>query len=272
MINPYQLYLQHLRKIPTLAADEEKSLWKRVRQGDKRAKKKIIIAYLKLVLPIAKKYERSGMDMLDLIEEGNIGLIHAVDKFDIRKKVKFTTYSAYWIEQTIRRAVDEQKRTIRIPSHLWAKMKKWFQFWGRLQLQYGREPTMKEMAKKMKMNSRELKKMLDIIEVSRTHTSFDAFIDENEKVHVGDLISDQSDEMGKFIDYMRVSNHLDKAMEVLSEREKEIVRWRFGLVGRKAHTLDHLAKKMNLSKERVRQLLERSCRYIKAAIDRMKYK
>lgn len=271
MINFYRLYLHHIGKFPSLSPAEEKKLWQRVKKGDKRAKKKLTVSYLKMVVPIAKKYERSGLDILDLIEEGNIGLIHAIDKYDVRKKVRFSTYSSYWIEQAIRRAVDEQKRTIRIPPHVWNKLKKWFASWEKLQFKYGRNPTIAEMARKMKMNAREIKQMLDIIDVSRSHTSFDALLDEEGTAHIGDFLSDKSEDIEESVRSLAMSDQLDSALGVLPPREKKLIILRAGLYGNKTHTLEQIALKMKISKERVRQLLERSLRCVRAAMDRMKY-
>lgn len=272
MIDPLQLYYQHLKKLPSFSAAVEKELWARVKKGDNKAKKKIVMAYLKIVPQVANKYRRSGMDLLDLIEEGNIGLMHAVEKFNAKKKVKFSTYATYWIEQAIRRSVDEQKRTIRIPPHIWQKLRRWLKSWEKLQQRYGRNPTVSEMAKKLRMTSREIKQILNIMDVSRNQASFDAPIDDSESIYISDLLSDSTDEAGDFIEYLRVSNQIGKALGVLSERERKLVILRYGLFGNEPHTLEELAKKAKISKERVRQLLERAYRYLRAAVDRMKFK
>ncbi|PKN01496.1 MAG: RNA polymerase subunit sigma [Elusimicrobia bacterium HGW-Elusimicrobia-1] len=273
MIDPFRLYIQKIAGIPHLKPEEERKLWSRIKKGDALARRKLTLAYLKLVIPIAKRYYgAAGMDILDVIEEGNLGLMHAVEKYKIGKRVKFSTYATYWIEQAVGRAAEEQRRTIRIPPHIWHKIKKWLKQWEKLNLKYGRRPSLKEIGKALKVNQAEVKKILSALDMSRQQTSFDAPIDEDESVSLGDTLASPENESKNYLEGLDANANLEEALEVLEPRDRKIVTLRYGLYGGRSHTLGQIADKIKVSKERVRQILDRADKRMKSAIKRIKFK
>ncbi|MDI6756693.1 MAG: RNA polymerase sigma factor RpoD/SigA, partial [Endomicrobiia bacterium] len=271
--DPFRLYIQKISGIPHLKPEEERDLWRRINNGDRRARRKLTLAYLKLVVPIARRYYgAAGMDILDVIEEGNLGLMRAVEKYKVGKRVKFSTYATYWIEQSVGRAAEEQRRTIRIPPHIWQKIKKWLKQWDKLNLKYGRRPSLKEIGRALKVNQAEVKKIISALNLSRQQASFDAPIDEDESVALGDTIASPENESEIYLTGLDANANLDEALEVLEPRDKKIVIYRYGLYGGKSHTLGQIASKIKVSKERIRQILERADKRMKAALKRMKYK
>ena len=273
MKDTLSLYINQISSTPQLSAEEEKKLWKRIKKGDRRARRKLMMAYLKLVVPIARRfYGVQGMDPMDLIEEGNLGLMRAIEKYNPRRKVKFSTYATYWIEQAVRRASEEQRRTIRIPPHIWQKIRKWLRRWDEFSIKHGRPPTVKEISRALKLKISEVKRVLGALALSRSQTSFDAPIDEDENVALGDIIVSTDDDTSRYVSGYVMNDQLKKALMSLQDRDREVVILRYGLEGNKPHTLEQIAIKLKVSKERVRQILQRADRLLKAAMNRLKYK
>ena len=189
-LDAVSLYFRAIKDFPELSREAFNTLWHRANKGDKAAKKELVERNLRLVIPIAKKYYRPGLDFLDIIEEGNLGLMHAIDKFDPKKGFRFSTYGAYWIEQSIRRAIDEQSKTIRIPPHAWEALRRWLREWDSLHGQLVRDPTLTEMASRLHLSARQVKGILDAAEAARGIGSLEAPLDDDENLTVKDVISD----------------------------------------------------------------------------------
>ena len=273
MADPLNSYINKISSVPQLTQEEEKKLWQKIKKGDRKAKRKLMMAYLKLVVPIARKfYGVQGLDPMDLIEEGNLGLIRAIEKYNPRRKVKFSTYATYWIEQAVRRASEEQRKTIRIPPHIWQKIRKWLKRWEEFSVKHGRNPTVKEISHALHLKVSEVKRVLGALALSRSQTSFDAPIDEDENISLGDSIISKDDNTTRYVSGYVMNEQLKKALMELQERDRWVVILRYGLEGNKPHTLKQIAAKLKVSKERVRQILERADRLLKAAMNRLKYK
>ncbi|MFN0118146.1 MAG: RNA polymerase sigma factor RpoD/SigA [Elusimicrobiota bacterium] len=269
-LDPVTLYFQGIKHLPPIAKEEFEDLWKRAGKNDKVAKKRLIEGNLRLVIPIAKKYFRPGVDFLDLIEEGNLGLIHAVDKFDYTRGFRFSTYAAYWIEQSVRRAIDEQSKTIRIPPHAWEALRKWLKNWDQLHGQLGRDPTLSEMAKRLHLSARQIRGVLDAAEASRGLESLDTPLDDDEDLFVKDIVAESSVHApDNILSEMRMKDEMEKCMGKIGERERQILEMRFGLVGNDRMTLEEVGKKLRLSRERVRQLEERGLQRLRRSAQRM---
>ncbi len=248
-------YLREIRTIPLLTPEEEITLSKRVRKGDEHARKAMIRANLRLVINIAKRYMHLGIPFLDLIEEGNLGLMKAVDKFNPKKGYRFSTYAAWWIKQGITRSISEQGKMIRVPVYMSDLITKWRKTKEAMAQKLKRPPTDEELAKRLRLK----KEKVDQINfwISATTSSLDAPIGEEDENEVGDLIEDKTTAapdagIVKMLDKERVNNLLD----LMNEREREILDMRFGLGEMKAHTLAEVAKKIGVSRERVRQIEE----------------
>jgi RNA polymerase sigma factor (sigma-70 family) len=264
------LYFQGIKNLPPIPKEEFEPLWKQATKGDKVAKKRLIEGNLRLVIPIAKKYYRPGVDFLDLIEEGNLGLMHAVDKFDYTRGFRFSTYAAYWIEQAVRRAIDEQSKTIRIPPHAWEALRKWLKQWDQLHGTFGRDPTLAEMAKKLHLSARQIRGVLDAAEAARGLQSLEAPIGDDEEIFVKDIIAESAVHApDNILSELRMKDEMEKAMGKVGERERQILEMRFGLNGGEKMTLEIVGKKLRLSRERVRQLEERGLQRLKRAAQRM---
>ncbi|OIO76334.1 MAG: hypothetical protein AUJ85_00755 [Elusimicrobia bacterium CG1_02_37_114] len=252
-------YLSRVDKIPKLSKQEFKKLFLKAKKGNSKATKKIIESNLHLVLPLAKKYCRPGIDLLDLVEEGNLGLMRAIKKYKPGKKVLLSTYATYWIEQSIRRAIEEQSKTIRIPSHIWESLKKWIKNWEHLHGELGRSPTLAEMAQELNFSVKQLKNITDTIEISHGIGSLETPIDEDGELFVKDVLKDSStDTPENLIASLRTYDEMDKALGQLPPRERRILELRFGLKDNKILTLEQLGKKFHLSRERIRQLEKRA--------------
>lgn len=263
-------YFKELENIELLPKKSFEKLWKLAKKGNKKAKQRIIECHLRYVLPIAKKYFRPGMDLLDLIEEGNIGLIHALKKFSPRKKVKFSTYANYWIEQSIRRAVEEYSKTIRIPTHVWENLRKWIKNWEALHTQLGRYPTISEMAEKMNLSARQIKNIVDAVELTQGIGSLDTPIDEDGEIMIKDIISDKSSKTPEaLITALRLHDELEQALSQLNSRERKIIQIRY-CMNEKKKTLEEIGKMLKLSRERVRQLEKRGLYKLKWIAHKMK--
>ncbi|MBU0547876.1 MAG: sigma-70 family RNA polymerase sigma factor [Candidatus Omnitrophica bacterium] len=248
-------YFKEVREIPLLTAKQEIELNKRIRRGDEIARKEMIRANLRLVINIAKRYMRMGTPFLDLIEEGNLGLMKAVEKFDYRKGFRFSTYAAWWIRQGITRSISEQSKMIRVPVYMNDLITKWKKNKERLSQKLKRVPTDNEIAKKLRFSPEKMGKIN--FWMSSTTSSLEAPIGEDNDNQMSELVEDKNAttpdaEIEHFLDRERVDNLL----EVMSEREREILDLRFGLSNTKPQTLAEVAKKMGVSRERIRQIEE----------------
>jgi RNA polymerase sigma factor (sigma-70 family) len=268
-LDPVTLYFRGIKRLQEVSKEEMVELWKRSKKGDKKASRRLVEANLRLVIPIAKKYYRTGIDFLDLIEEGNLGLMHAVEKFDPSRGFRFSTYAAYWIEQAVRRALDEQSKTIRIPPHAWEALRKWMKEWDRMHSTLGRDPTLKEMAVKLNLSARQVKGVLDAHEASKGVGSLDTPLDEEENLFIRDIVSNKQEQgPDEVLAVLRMSDELGKAMDQVGERERRILEMRFGLNGRERMTLEEVGQKLSLSRERVRQLEERGLQRLRRVAQR----
>ncbi|MBM3253114.1 MAG: sigma-70 family RNA polymerase sigma factor [Candidatus Omnitrophica bacterium] len=255
-MDPIKLYLKDIKYIPLLAHEEELKLARRVKRGDVKARKIMIQSNLRLVINIAKKYSSLGISILDLIEEGNLGLIKAVSKYNPRKGFRFSTYAAWWIKQYILRAIANQGKTVRIPVYMVETLAKWKKTTEELTQKLGRVPDIKEVAKRMRCS---LKKAAEISSIISKTSSLDAPIGEGEEGHIMDLLEDGStrspaDELMELLRHERVSNLLNR----LKKREQKILTLRYGLLDGTKHTLEETAKCFNITRERVRQI-ENNC-------------
>lgn len=246
-------YLKEIRIVPLLKPEEEIALSKRIKKGDEQARKKMIQANLRLVINISKRYMHLGIPFLDLIEEGNLGLMKAVDKFDPKKGYRFSTYAVWWIKQAITRCMAEQGKTIRVPVYMNELIAKWKKTKEQLSQKLKRTPTDEEITKKMKI-SKEKMAQINFWLSSKT-SSLEAPIDAEGESQVLDLVEDQTAvspdaEIGRLFDKQRLGNLL----EIMSGREREILDMRFGLADGKPHTLAEVAKKIGVSRERIRQI------------------
>lgn len=248
-----RLYLREIGKIPLLNPEEEIILAKKVVAGDKDAKDKMAEANMRLVVSIAKRYVGRGLDLLDLIQEGNTGLLRAVEKFDPDKGFKFSTYATWWIRQAITRAIADQARTIRIPVHMVETINKLLRTQRRLTQELNREPTNEEIAKEMEI---EVDKVEHIMKIKQDISSLDASVrDDEEDSVLGDFIEDEetaSPEESATSQLLR--EHVKEMLDVLSEREQKILRMRFGLDDGKSHTLEEVGQEFNVTRERIRQI------------------
>jgi len=272
-IKPYidPNYFKELSKLPDIPKNKIKTLWRKAKSGDEKAKQILIEHNLKIVLPVAKKYQRPGVDIMDLVEEGNIGLLQAIEKYNPRKKVSFSTYAKYWIEQYIRRAIELHSKTIRIPPHIWGSLRKWIKTWEQLQSKLGRYPTIGEMAEKMQMTMRQVKNIVDAIELTHGMGSLETPIDEDEDLFVKDVISDKDSKTPEsLITTLRLHDELEQALSKLNPRERKILEMRYGLQTEERLTLEEIGKKLNLSRERVRQIEKRALYQLKWIARKMK--
>lgn len=268
-LDAVSLYFRAIKDYPELSREAFNTLWRRANKGDKAAKTELVERNLRLVIPIAKKYYRPGLDFLDIIEEGNLGLMHAIDKFDPTKGFRFSTYGAYWIEQSIRRAIDEQSKTIRIPPHAWEALRRWLREWDRLHGQLGRDPTLQEMAAKLHLSARQVKGILDAAEAARGIGSLEAPLDDDENLTVKDVIPDDAlHAPDRLISLFKLHDELDVAMSQLPLRERQILELRFGLNGEN-QTLEEVGKKLKVSRERIRQLEKRGLERLRRLAQRM---
>jgi RNA polymerase sigma factor (sigma-70 family) len=257
---------QYIRKIATIdhkiSREESHELWKRVKRGDRRAKERIMELNLKLVIPIAKRFLYPGADLMDLVEEGNLGLLHAIDKFDPKRGFRFSTYASYWVEQHIRRYVEENSKTIRIPPHAWTALRKWLKQWDAMHGKLGRDPTMAEMAKHMHWNANQVRTALNASEIVTGLSSIETPLSNSGgdmDDTVGDTLKEKADSTpDNLISILRLHDELKDALVEIGDRERMIVEYRYGLTGQTPMTLNDIGKKLNLSRERVRQIEERA--------------
>ena len=259
--DPVRMYLKEIGKVPLLTAEEEISLAKRMENGDESAKKRLAEANLRLVVSIAKRYVGRGMLFLDLIQEGNLGLIKAVEKFDYRKGYKFSTYATWWIRQAITRAIADQARTIRIPVHMVEMINKLIRVSRQLLQELGREPQPEEIAKEMNMS---VDRVREILKISQEPVSLETPIGEEEDSHLGDFIQD--DHVAVPADaaaFTLLHEQLMEVLDTLTEREQKVLKLRFGLVDGRPRTLEEVGKEFNVTRERIRQIEAKALRKLR---------
>ena len=259
--DPVRMYLKEIGKVSLLTADEEIELAKRIEQGDEEAKKRLAEANLRLVVSIAKRYVGRGMLFLDLIQEGNLGLIKAVEKFDYRKGYKFSTYATWWIRQAITRAIADQARTIRIPVHMVETINKLIRVSRQLLQELGREPHPEEIAEEMKMP---VDRVREILKISQEPVSLETPIGEEEDSHLGDFIQDDNVPVpADAAAFTLLKEQLIEVLGTLTEREQKVLRLRFGLDDGRARTLEEVGKEFNVTRERIRQIEAKALRKLR---------
>ena len=259
--DPVRMYLKEIGKVPLLTADEEISLAKRMENGDENAKKRLAEANLRLVVSIAKRYVGRGMLFLDLIQEGNLGLIKAVEKFDYPKGYKFSTYATWWIRQAITRAIADQARTIRIPVHMVETINKLIRVSRQLLQELGREPQPEEIAKEMNMS---VDRVREILKISQEPVSLETPIGEEEDSHLGDFIQDDNVPVpADAAAFTLLKEQLVEVLGTLTEREQKVLRLRFGLDDGRARTLEEVGKEFNVTRERIRQIEAKALRKLR---------
>ena len=259
--DPVRMYLREIGKIPLLTYEEELDLAKRILNGDEEAKQKLAESNLRLVVSIAKKYVGRGMLFLDLIQEGNMGLIKAVEKFDYTKGYKFSTYATWWIRQAITRAIADQARTIRIPVHMVETINKLIRTSRHLLQKNGREPTPEEIAEEMEMP---VEKVMEIQKIAQDPVSLETPIGEEDDSHLGDFIQDDDSPAPQdSAAYTMLKEQLNDVMGTLTSREAKVLRLRFGLEDGKARTLEEVGKEFNVTRERIRQIEAKALRKLR---------
>ena len=259
--DPVRMYLKEIGKVSLLSADEEIELAKRMEKGDEAAKKRLAEANLRLVVSIAKRYVGRGMLFLDLIQEGNLGLIKAVEKFDYRKGYKFSTYATWWIRQAITRAIADQARTIRIPVHMVETINKLIRVSRQLLQELGREPTPEEIAEEMDMP---VDRIREILKISQEPVSLETPIGEEEDSHLGDFIQDDNVPVpADAAAFTLLKEQLVEVLSTLTDREQKVLRLRFGLDDGRARTLEEVGKEFNVTRERIRQIEAKALRKLR---------
>ena len=259
--DPVRMYLKEIGKVPLLSAEEEIELAKRMELGDQEAKKRLAEANLRLVVSIAKRYVGRGMLFLDLIQEGNLGLIKAVEKFDYRKGYKFSTYATWWIRQAITRAIADQARTIRIPVHMVETINKLIRVSRQLLQELGREPTPEEIAAEMNMP---VERVREILKISQEPVSLETPIGEEEDSHLGDFIQDDHVPVpADAAAFTLLKEQLEEVLGTLTEREQKVLTLRFGLEDGRARTLEEVGREFNVTRERIRQIEAKALRKLR---------
>ncbi|MBB6217899.1 RNA polymerase primary sigma factor [Anaerosolibacter carboniphilus] len=259
--DPVRMYLKEIGKVPLLSAEEEIELAKKMEQGDEEAKRRLCEANLRLVVSIAKRYVGRGMLFLDLIQEGNLGLIKAVEKFDFRKGFKFSTYATWWIRQAITRAIADQARTIRIPVHMVETINKLIRVSRQLLQELGREPRPEEIAKEMDLP---VEKVREILKISQEPVSLETPIWEEEDSHLGDFIpDDDAPAPAEAAAFSMLKEQLIEVLDTLTPREQKVLRLRFGLDDGRARTLEEVGKKFDVTRERIRQIEAKALRKLR---------
>ena len=259
--DPVRMYLKEIGKVPLLSAEEEIELAQRMEEGDEDAKKRLAEANLRLVVSIAKRYVGRGMLFLDLIQEGNLGLIKAVEKFDYRKGYKFSTYATWWIRQAITRAIADQARTIRIPVHMVETINKLIRVSRQLLQELGREPLPEEIAEEMNLP---VERVREILKISQEPVSLETPIGEEEDSHLGDFIQDDNVPVpADAAAFTLLKEQLVEVLGTLTEREQKVLRLRFGLDDGRARTLEEVGKEFNVTRERIRQIEAKALRKLR---------
>ena len=259
--DPVRMYLKEIGRVPLLSADEEIALAKRMEAGDEEAQKELAEANLRLVVSIAKRYVGRGMLFLDLIQEGNLGLIKAVEKFDYNKGYKFSTYATWWIRQAITRAIADQARTIRIPVHMVETINKLIRVSRQLLQQLGREPSPEEIAEAMEIS---VERVREIMKIAQEPVSLETPIGEEEDSHLGDFIEDQdAPAPAEAASFMLLKEQLEEVLDTLTEREERVLRLRFGLDDGRARTLEEVGQNFGVTRERIRQIESKALRKLR---------
>ena len=259
--DPVRMYLKEIGRVPLLSADEESALAKRMEAGDEKAQKELAEANLRLVVSIAKRYVGRGMLFLDLIQEGNLGLIKAVEKFDYNKGYKFSTYATWWIRQAITRAIADQARTIRIPVHMVETINKLIRVSRQLLQQLGREPSPEEIAEAMEIS---VERVREIMKIAQEPVSLETPIGEEEDSHLGDFIEDQdAPAPAEAASFMLLKEQLEEVLDTLTEREERVLRLRFGLDDGRARTLEEVGQNFGVTRERIRQIEAKALRKLR---------
>ncbi len=259
--DPVRMYLKEIGKVPLLSAEEEMDLAQRMEQGDEEAKQRLCEANLRLVVSIAKRYVGRGMLFLDLIQEGNLGLIKAVDKFDWRKGFKFSTYATWWIRQAITRSIADQARTIRIPVHMVETINKQIRITRQLLQEFGRDPTPEEIAAEMEIS---VEKVREISKIAQEPVSLETPIGEEEDSHLGDFIPDEDvPSPADAAAFSMLKEQLVEVLSTLTEREQEVLRLRFGLDDGRARTLEEVGQQFKVTRERIRQIEAKALRKLR---------
>ena len=259
--DPVKIYLKEIGRVPLLSPDEETELAKRMAEGDSYAKKRLSEANLRLVVSIAKKYVGRGMPFLDLIQEGNMGLMKAVDKFDYSKGYKFSTYATWWIRQAITRGIADTGRTIRVPVHMVETINKTLRMTRTLLQELGREPTPEEVADRLNVP---VSRVREVLKISRDPVSLDTPIGEEDDSHLGDFIEDDSAlSPADSAAFSMLREELNTALESLTDRERQVVELRFGLRDGRARTLEEVGREFNVTRERIRQIEAKALRKLR---------
>ena len=259
--DPVRMYLKEIGKVPLLSAEREIELAKRMEEGDEDAKKELAEANLRLVVSIAKRYVGRGMLFLDLIQEGNLGLIKAVEKFDYHKGYKFSTYATWWIRQAITRAIADQARTIRIPVHMVETINKLIRVSRQLLQELGREPLPEEIAKELDMP---VERVRESLKISQEPVSLETPIGEEEDSHLGDFIQDDNVPVpAEAAAQTLLKEQLDEVLDTLTEREQKVLRLRFGMNDGRARTLEEVGKEFDVTRERIRQIEAKALRKLR---------
>ena len=259
--DPVRMYLKEIGNVPLLTSEQEVELARRVEEGDPEAKKALTEANLRLVVSIAKKYVGRGMPFLDLIQEGNMGLMKAVDKFDSTKGYKFSTYATWWIRQAITRGIADTGRTIRVPVHMVETINKTLRMTRQLLQELGREPTPEEVAEKLGVPASRVR---EVLKISRDPVSLDTPIGEEDDSHLGDFIEDDTAlSPADSATFSMLKEELSNALESLTERERQVVKLRFGLEDGRARTLEEVGKEFNVTRERIRQIEAKALRKLR---------
>ena len=259
--DPVRMYLKEIGKVPLLSPEEELELATRMSQGDEEARHRITEANLRLVVSIAKRYVGRGMLFLDLIQEGNLGLIKAVEKFDHTKGYKFSTYATWWIRQAITRAIADQARTIRIPVHMVETINKTIRVSRQLLQELGHDPSAEEIARELDMP---VEKVRDILKISQEPVSLETPIGEEEDSHLGDFIPDEdASEPSEAASFSLLREQLEEVLDTLAPREKKVLELRFGIVDGRTRTLEEVGKEFNVTRERIRQIEAKALRKLR---------
>ena len=259
--DPVRMYLKEIGKVPLLTPEEEQDLAKRMAEGDEEAKRRMAEANLRLVVSIAKRYVGRGMLFLDLIQEGNLGLIKAVEKFDYTKGYKFSTYATWWIRQAITRAIADQARTIRIPVHMVETINKVIRVSRQLLQELGHDPSAEEIAAEMNMP---VDKVRDILKIAQEPVSLETPIGEEEDSHLGDFIPDEdASEPSEAASFSLLKEQLMEVLDTLTPREKKVLELRFGIVDGRTRTLEEVGKEFNVTRERIRQIEAKALRKLR---------